>query len=63
MADEWFASPVLGDVAEESVLDLVPFAGARREVAHGDTQPRLISEVLQGDVFAYLPLRTKTSPA
>ena len=30
------ASPVLGDVAEHPVLDLVPLARARREVADGD---------------------------
>ena len=33
---EWFATPVLGDVTEHAMLDLVPFAGARWKVAHGD---------------------------
>ena len=29
-------TPVLGDVTEHPMLDFVPFAGARREVAHMD---------------------------
>src|SRR6185503_11557154 len=35
------AAPVEGDVREEPVLDLVPFRGAGRQVAHGDGQPGL----------------------
>ena len=31
-------APVLGDVAEHPVLDLVPLARSRREVAHMDGQ-------------------------
>ena len=30
--DEWFAAPVDRDEREEAVLDLVPLAGARRQV-------------------------------
>src|SRR6266478_5124556 len=32
MAPEWLAAPVLADKGEEPMLDLVPFAGARRKV-------------------------------
>ena len=38
-------SPVLGDVREHAVLDLVPFAGARREVAHMDGQPQVATKL------------------
>ena len=34
--DEWPTSPVGGDVAEHAMFNLVPFAGARREVADLD---------------------------
>ena len=30
---QWFASPILRDVAEQAVLNLVPLAGPRREMA------------------------------
>ena len=43
----WAAAPVLGDVAEQGVLDQIPLAGARREVAHADAQPGLIGQALQ----------------
>src|SRR5205085_6435586 len=36
------ASPVLGDEGEEAVLDLVPLAGPRRQMAHRDREPRLV---------------------
>ena len=51
VADQWLAAPVLCDVAEHSVFDLVPLAGARREVADVDGQAQLGCQVLQG----YLP--------
>ena len=35
---EWSSAPVLGDPGEESVLDLVPFAGAGRVMGHNDFQ-------------------------
>src|SRR5712692_628047 len=41
------ASPVLGDVTEEAVLDLVPLAGAGREVRDVNTQTQVISQALQ----------------
>jgi len=43
----WLAAPVLGDEAEQAVLDLVPLAGAVREVADGDRHPDFIGELLQ----------------
>lgn len=47
VADEWLAAPVLGDVAEHAVLNLVPLAGARRKVTDMDRQPQLGRQVLQ----------------
>ena len=47
MADERFAAPVLGDEREEAVLDLVPLAGTRRQVADSDGEIEFISELLQ----------------
>jgi hypothetical protein len=43
---ERLASPVLRDVTEEAVFDLVPFAGARREVAHANAQLQFVSQSL-----------------
>src|SRR5262249_7941701 len=39
--------PVLGDVAEHAVLDLVPLTRPWREVTHGDAQPDLVCQPLQ----------------
>ena len=41
------AAPVLGDMAEEPMLDLVPLARPRRQVTDMDAEPRLIGELLQ----------------
>src|SRR3712207_7567213 len=38
---------VLRDEGEQPVLDLVPFAGARREVADAERQARLVGQPLQ----------------
>ena len=46
VAQKRLPAPVLADEAEQSVLDLVPLAGARRKVAHGDPQPRFICQFL-----------------
>src|SRR5271168_833654 len=46
MADEGLAAPVLGDVSEETVLDLVPFAGAGRQMSHGDRQAGFVGQAL-----------------
>src|SRR5206468_11470137 len=37
-ADQRLAAPVLADEAEQAVLDLVPLAGAGREVADADLE-------------------------
>ena len=39
VAHQRLAAPVLADEREEPVLDLVPFARARREVADRDRRP------------------------
>lgn len=45
--DERRAPPVHRDVREQAVLDLVPFARARREVTDGDGEPGAVGELLQ----------------
>ena len=41
------ASPVRRDVTEETVLDLVPFAGAGWKVTHVDGQSGLVGQLLK----------------
>ena len=45
-AQERLAAPILTDAAKQSVLDLVPLAGARRQVADSDPQSRFIGQLL-----------------
>ena len=40
-------TPILGDVAEHPMLDLVPFAGARWKVAHMDWHSQAHRQLLQ----------------
>ena len=47
MAGQRLASPVDADVGEKTVLDLVLFAGARRQMTNIDFQPSLIGELLK----------------
>ena len=47
-----FAAPVRGDERKQPMLHLVPFAGARRKVAHHDGKPRALRQFLQ----LHLPL-------
>ena len=44
VGDEGLAPPVLADEREEAVFDLVPFAGAGREMTHGDRQPQFVRQ-------------------
>jgi hypothetical protein len=44
------AAPVDRDVAEEAMLDPVPFAGGGWEVADGDLKAGLVGELLQLDL-------------
>src|SRR5919199_5485034 len=46
-AEQRSATPVLGDVAEQAVLDHVPLAGTWRQVAHLDAQTGLIRQSLE----------------
>ena len=46
IADERLSAPVLADVREEAVLDLVPLAGARRQVVDGDVDVEFVGELL-----------------
>src|SRR5688500_20279791 len=50
IADERPAAPVLGDEREEAVLDLVPFAGAWREMTDGDVDIEFVGESLKFDL-------------
>ena len=50
VAGQGLAAPVRRDVGEQPVLDLVPLAGAGREVADGDRQPGLGGERGQLDL-------------
>jgi hypothetical protein len=44
---EGTAAPVLRDVTKQAMLDLVPLAGARREVRDMDRQVQIIGQALQ----------------
>src|SRR5262252_6697786 len=46
-AQQGLSPPVRSDMAKHTMLDLVPFARARREMAYRYMQPRLIGEPLQ----------------
>src|SRR5258708_618469 len=48
-ANEWTTPPVLSDLREEAVLDLVPLARAWREMADADVQTGGVGEALQLD--------------
>jgi hypothetical protein len=47
VADQGLAAPVLRDEREQAVLDLVPVAGARREVTDLDREPGVVGKALQ----------------
>lgn len=46
MRDQRLATPILGDEREEAMFDLVPLAGAGRQVTGGDRRPDVIGERL-----------------
>ena len=48
---ERFAAPVLRDVAEQAMLDLVPLGRARRIVADLDRHDDLVGELLRASTF------------
>jgi len=47
VADQRLGPPVLADVGEQAVFDLVPLAGARRQVVDGDLKAKLVGQALQ----------------
>src|SRR5438876_6394063 len=49
-ADEWSSAPILGDMAEHPVRDLVPFARPRWAMAHRDSQAGRSGQTLQLDL-------------
>jgi hypothetical protein len=46
VTDQGFATPVLTDEGEQAMFDLVPFAGARGEMADFDVQSGFIRQFL-----------------
>src|ERR1700730_9325203 len=46
IADEWLGTPVLADEGEEAVLNLVPLAGAGRQVADRNVEVELVGQRL-----------------
>src|SRR5262249_3317134 len=46
-ASKWAAAPVLRDVREEFMFDLVPLAGSRRKVAYAYREIRLVCKCLK----------------
>ena len=59
---QWFTSPILRDVAEQAVLNLVPFAGPRREVADMDAKTCFVSELLQSMLPGARTIPVATAP-
>jgi hypothetical protein len=47
IADEWLGAPVQTDEGEEPVLDFVPLAGSRRQVADHDVEAEFVGQLLQ----------------
>src|ERR1700747_35540 len=50
IATQWLSPPVDGDEGEETMLDLVPLAGAGRQVANRDRQLELVRQFLKLDL-------------
>src|SRR5215471_3103308 len=50
IAYERLAAPVLSDERKQAMFDLVPFAGAGRQVAHGDGNAEFVGQFLQFDL-------------
>jgi hypothetical protein len=46
VTDERFSAPVARYEREEAMLDLVPFAGAGRQVTHGDGNAKFVGQLL-----------------
>ena len=44
--DQGLGTPVDGDVGEEPMFDLVPFAGSRRKMTHRDAESGLVGQPL-----------------
>src|SRR5450755_3022871 len=49
MTHKWLASPVVGNEREQTMLDLVPLAGAGRKVTDRQRQLDVVSQLLQGN--------------
>jgi len=47
MADEWSSPPILADKREQPMFDLIPFAGAGRQVADGDLEIEFVGQCLK----------------
>ena len=47
VSEQWLPAPVVADAGKQAVLDLVPLAGARRQVADLHTQAGFVGQALQ----------------
>src|SRR5262252_11221484 len=47
IADKGLGTPVLADEGEQAVFDLVPLAGAGRQVADHDVEAEFVGQLLQ----------------
>ena len=47
VADQWLGAPVHGDEGEEAMLDLVPLAGAGRQVVDFDVDAEFVDQALE----------------
>ena len=61
VTDQRPPTPVLGNVREHPMLDLVPFAGPGREVAHVHWQPQADRQGLQSDLPQTTPAAVASS--
>ena len=61
MREQRLAAPVLRDEREETMLDLVPLAGARRAMADRNHQSRLLGQLLELDRFFPQPMALSRS--
>ena len=44
---QWLAAPILSDIRKQTMFNLVPFTGSRRQVTDRNFQTRLVGQLLQ----------------
>jgi hypothetical protein len=63
VTDQRPTSPVLGNVVEHPMFNLVPFAGSGWEMADVDRNTQVKGEVLQGDLPQTTPATVAAAPS